>query len=585
MGSVFSRLKPDQQKVADEKGKGKEKGVFPEAILGIEGKKMEPVEKAKEKSEPAPVVAHGYGWGKLNDWRVSPFHLHQKIITPYDVVANLEKKDAECLLDLVDGCNYEETYKIIVVGENWNNAATKAVAKSNLKTIIDYCEGGTGSAGVKEKLRYVGRALREDNKKDEKERQYDTAAILVTLSMHGNVCNVQKEVGVQTVYNLISETMKHAAEVESLRNRIYILLYGFREIQVEKVYIDHINKSNLNTHPMTAFRNGLCKVIGIAYIPDEHSTDVEMNTTNFGYFRNKYCADNVVEYMSKAFNSLPPKIPRDTVVNYLKDNSPNAEEWYEFLEEAYDEDSGHLKDMSIRLILVLFGVLKAPRGFQWTILGEQYCVSKDLTLVKACDYIEEEEEEEEADVESAKASSSSSSNVNKNGIELPPVHQVQVDRRERVRIRNKERRMKKRKVNRPRPGKDEVVAGVSKELDRKINAFNLKDGEDEELPWLFEENEELDVIVEEGDIDLQSRELQLYRESVADDEPLAALFDSEEGSEKGKEVEQEHEQEQEQVQVRHEDLSEFFDINVESLLSSSIGQEEEDACLMQQIFA
>lgn len=606
-------MKPDplgNKKVADEKGKGKakeeEKNVA-RVVLDSVKQKMNASEKVSENSVSAMVIAPGYGWGQLNDWRVSPHHLFQKIITPYDVVADLETKDAQRLTELVDECeNYEEIYKIMVVGENWNNAATKASAKNNLKTIIDYCEGGTGSAGVKEKLRYVGRALREDRKRDEKDRQYDTAAILVTLSLHGNVCNVQKEVGVQTVYNLVSETMKHAAEVESLRNRVYILLYSFRELQVEKVYIDHVNKSNLNTHPMTAFRNGLCKVIGIAYIPDEHSTDVALNTTNFGYFRNKYCADNIVEYMSKAFNNLPPKIPRDTVVNFLKENSPSAEEWYEFLEEAYDEDSGQLKEMSIRLILVLFGVLKAPRGFQWTILGEQYCVSKDLKLVKACDYVEEEEEEEEeAIVESAQASSSSGSNDNaiKDNV-------AQVDRRERVRIRNRERRMKRKAVRRPRPGRGEVVAGVSKELDRKINAFN--DGDEEELPWLFEANSELEreeereLVEEDDDINQLMRELMEYKESVEDDEPLAPLFDNEDESEKGKQPEQEHAQEMIELGEAVEELFDIREIEEEiarelgkeqvceieaemerelSLLSSSIGQEEEDVCLMHEIFA
>lgn len=129
----------------------------------------------------------------------------------------------------------QRALEIVHIGETWNVLSCVKKARDALKTVVDYAESDKATENARCKLRFIGFKLEEDQQKKKADREYDAAVILATLAMHGGVCHIQKEVGINTVYSMIAENMKEMAQASELENVIQRMLRERRTRVVEDV--------------------------------------------------------------------------------------------------------------------------------------------------------------------------------------------------------------------------------------------------------------------------------------------------------------------------------------------------------------
>mmetsp|Transcript_7824 Transcript_7824/g.8625 ORF Transcript_7824/g.8625 Transcript_7824/m.8625 type:complete len:261 (-) Transcript_7824:1124-1906(-) len=85
--------------------------------------------------------------------------------------------------------------------------------ENRISTVIQYCEQDEESRVCKT-LRHITHLLKTQPD------DFDRANIFILLAAHGGMCNVQKEVGVRTAYNMMTNNLKTELEKESIANII-----------------------------------------------------------------------------------------------------------------------------------------------------------------------------------------------------------------------------------------------------------------------------------------------------------------------------------------------------------------------------
>jgi hypothetical protein len=295
----------------------------------------------KKKREGAVVVWNGGAELKSDDFELNLDHLRD-VVPPLHEELPLEDINSKELLEILKETEFskEELDSWRAYG-NWNLFNQKDDMARFLDTVITYCESdATAGKGIKNKLRLVTKILKED-----KEAR---SGILCMLAQHGNVCNVMKEVAVNLAYSMLSNNLRDFVKNQSLRALIARNLQTLRELIVEQLFI--ANGNFMNTHPLVAFRNGLAEHIGLDVIPDQHSGANPADKARIQGFLKAYSVERIVKTVSVAINDKHRKIPYETVVEWLQQNSP-LDDPYAFLGECFDGETGHLKDSGILYIL------------------------------------------------------------------------------------------------------------------------------------------------------------------------------------------------------------------------------------------
>lgn len=159
-----------------------------------------------------PDGAHGFG-----GYCLKREHVLRKIPVLFEL-------DDEAVLDahplvllhLHSQCSWPEEFLGLIPG--WGTA--RAFAKSDdmlkpLTSVIDYCEGGECSQGIRKKLRFLAKMLSEEKDTETVRGDSDLdllrcgsdlfAGVLSVLASHGGVCHIQKEIGVNISFRLLSE--------------------------------------------------------------------------------------------------------------------------------------------------------------------------------------------------------------------------------------------------------------------------------------------------------------------------------------------------------------------------------------------
>jgi len=186
--------------------------------------------------------------------------------------------------------------------------------------------------------------------------------ILVLLAAHGNVCNVQKEVGVSTAYSLVTDQAKLYHSKLTVEATLYRLLYTLREQLLEEVCQPQFGKGKSNTHILVEFRNTLAQDVGLKPIPDPDRGCVghaKVSPQDKIAFFKKYSVEKVVHTVERAVNQTPRKLPYDLIVNWFQKNSLEEDE-YEFLGQVFDTDTGLVKEEWIRFFLLKQFILSGP---------------------------------------------------------------------------------------------------------------------------------------------------------------------------------------------------------------------------------
>jgi hypothetical protein len=270
-----------------------------------------------------------------------------------------------------------------------------ADAERRLSTLVDYCEGqGCYAAGccsnasdsTTNKLRMVVQLIHvyQDEEK---------LPILLLLAAHGGVCNVQKEIGIDSAYAQLTRTCAEHAHRSSFPVYVLRVLRQKREQLVEAVFVEDCVRKHIaaNSHYLAPFRNFLADQVGVPKLSDPNAAPIEENGVQecIARFWQLYSLDQVVAEVAAALNHSPRRIPYDTLVSWLEANVPQGCDTYAFLSASFDMH-GNVRAETIQHSLWCLGVLRSPAtlaqgDLAMQIGGQEWCgVDAYVALAKRC---------------------------------------------------------------------------------------------------------------------------------------------------------------------------------------------------------
>jgi len=197
------------------------------------------------------------------------------------------------------------------------------------------------------------------------------------LAAHGNVCNVQKEVAIQSAFGLMTNSMQELVEKQALETLLYRVLRDYRYLLVEQLY-KTFNATN-NIHSIVSVSNALSKKIGVEEITDPNASEWNLpndwrNTVDKKYFEEFYTVPRIVTYLNSMIKEK--KLPYQQIISKFEqliqkapipttsaNKDVKASEYvYAFLHNAIDMDSGDIKFPYMCWFLSHFGVVKTFTG-------------------------------------------------------------------------------------------------------------------------------------------------------------------------------------------------------------------------------
>lgn len=228
---------------------------------------------------------------------------------------------------------------------------------------MNFCECGkvvnhsTGSSAcrpiIKQKLRFVTKLLTEDT-----EGKYESAGIFLLLASHGNVCNLMKEVGVDMVYGMMTNSVKEDLGKQTMEASVLRLLRDLRYVLVEELYKS--TSSNNNTHYIVKFNNAIASKVGLPEIPDPYTGISATHDADdlAEKFWKLYTEERIVKWISACIDDEPRKIPYQKTVNWFQKNGPSA---YEFLADVFDIDTGKISTRYVKWMLTQMKIFTGPQ--------------------------------------------------------------------------------------------------------------------------------------------------------------------------------------------------------------------------------
>lgn len=231
--------------------------------------------------------------------------------------------------------------------------------RSALINLITYAEtSDQTSPGIKQKLRFVTKTLRENS-------SFDRFGIIALLASHGNVCNVMKEVGILQAYALITNTAQENNIRSSFMQQLLRCLRLLRESAMEDTYVSspHLEKDGysnvINTHNYITYFNVFAPHIGLLPRPDpDVYSNGDHDYLDLELFFSKYTPDRIIDFVLVAINEKPRKISYQSAVTWFETNTPNdSVDSYEFLSVVFDMETGHLKREWAIYMLHKLGIL------------------------------------------------------------------------------------------------------------------------------------------------------------------------------------------------------------------------------------
>lgn len=252
----------------------------------------------------------------------------------------------------------------------------QADIRERLQTVVDYVDSGTCKSDAADRLRCIVVMLRED-----KEEKFFVPRILCLLAQNGNLCHVQKEVGIRNAYASMTSTGKEEADAGSAENLLLQNFAALREVLVEaqaQKVCDRgecgLSRGNYNTHYIIPIRNSYSKRSGLPYMPDlagigggtvgdgtefsfVRGITEEASNRWFDEFAATYapwvihwCADEHVNNRS---------VPFAATEAWFAENPPETVDAYDFRAWAIP---GHVTRRAIFCMLFRMGVLRGVAG-------------------------------------------------------------------------------------------------------------------------------------------------------------------------------------------------------------------------------
>eukprot|EP01084_Bolivina_argentea_P252955 424777_1 len=280
------------------------------------------------------------------EYAVNCAHVKRDIVEFIDIFNVENTLNSNTLLEIFN--------KMEVKPEDLNmwSLNNKQTAIQTLKTTIDYAEHNSKcSSDAKTKLRAITKLIIES------EKQSDYLHILLLLSSHGSVCNVMKEVGINSGYGMMTNNLNTYIKSQTLENQILKCLRDLRVLLVEELF--HTFKFYNNTHIIAGFHNHIAKQIGIKEYIDPNISPPNNGNNNWKhnldkrFFKTMYTKQNIVKHIIKEINEK--RIGFQKIVKYFEDNIPDnidCKDKMEFLQLAIDIDTGKINEKYLCWLLV-----------------------------------------------------------------------------------------------------------------------------------------------------------------------------------------------------------------------------------------
>jgi len=303
------------------------------------------------------VLLISRGWA--GRYSVNIDHCFRKVAEVLDNLPGLESVNVHVLTNVFDRTTIKQSdldmWTSYSDGKLFQN---KSDARGRLKTICDYIAGTIATKKSKQQLKFIAKELSQD-----KAKKYDPCGILLLLASHGNVCNVMKEVGIQSAYSAMTNQTAAMFQSQTFEDRISQLLLEFREMMIEELY--HTFGATNNTHSITLMRNNLAPFIGVEKIHDTQAGNWGLpngweNGLRDKYFNNHYTVEAITRWILLSMNEEPRKIGYEAITNYLDKYKP-IDDTYLFYTDVYDMESGQIKPRYVKWILTNLGIFYGPK--------------------------------------------------------------------------------------------------------------------------------------------------------------------------------------------------------------------------------
>ena len=271
---------------------------------------------------------------------------------------------------------------------------TVAEARIKLVTVCAFADAGSNTKGATAKVQSKFRTCVKLLKDGHASGDVDPRQLLCMLASHGGVCNVMKTVAVDTAYALLTNTAAAAFASVTLEQQVMRLLRDLRELLVEENFLKA--GGTTNTHPLIKYRNCVALGVGVERIVDPANSGSTWGLppgmdagVEVAAFFETYDARRVVEWVGRAVNEQPRRVKYQSLVDWLLGACPEAVDRMAFMEAAFDEGNGYVKEAFVGWMLQRLGVLAAVPAL-------------DMEGYSGCCAEEEKEEEEEEDAEEGK---------------------------------------------------------------------------------------------------------------------------------------------------------------------------------------
>eukprot|EP01062_Namystynia_karyoxenos_P058764 TRINITY_DN50251_c0_g1_i1.p1 TRINITY_DN50251_c0_g1~~TRINITY_DN50251_c0_g1_i1.p1 ORF type:complete len:756 (+),score=270.02 TRINITY_DN50251_c0_g1_i1:86-2269(+) len=351
-----------------------------------------PVQQAEEEPteediEELPPVLRGWARCCWRDFEVNWAHV-QKEIPLARKVDQIRGVRAAQLLDILDKTTIPDSELEMWVNHDGRRLFhSKRDVREALSTITAYIDDGTCKSDAGDRLRCIILLMRE-----EKSGSFDIPRLLLALAQNGNLCHVQKEVGIRSVYGSMTGTGKAEADSRSAEN---LLLQGFaalREALVDAQAAKVCNRHECGipadwkqhaTHFLVPVRNAYHKMSGLPYMPDLRRIDGgrsefenvrgitdEHRQRWFSEFAASYSPWQIHWCAEESINAK--KVPYEATQAWFQDHAPAGVDSYTFRAEfVFNMDTGKVTKKAVYYLLCGMGVLQGTAGATWLVEEEK----------------------------------------------------------------------------------------------------------------------------------------------------------------------------------------------------------------------
>jgi len=326
---------------------------------------------------PPPNQKKGSGWGDMkvlkDDDDGEVMLISKGWSQPFSVNKQHVFKPVAEVLSSLKGLEGYDAYKLMKVWDRqtikqsdldmWTSYSngklfnSKSKAREYLKTVIDYASGNLPTKKCKLQIKYVAKELFEN-----KETYDDPKGLLLLIASHGNVCNVMKEVGVQSAYSSLTNQTQALFASQAIEERVLALLAEFRELAIEELYSTF--KATNNTHSITLMRNHLAPFVGVEMTYDTQMSNWGLpngwqNGLEERFWRDHYNVKKLTRWIMLGMNEEPRKISYEAVTGFLEKHKP-IDDTYLFYSDVYDMESGKIKSRYVEWMLHKMNIFNGP---------------------------------------------------------------------------------------------------------------------------------------------------------------------------------------------------------------------------------